>query len=175
MDGYVKCIAPNCKSGQIHGSGHDQPIVTCVACHFKSCYTHNLPWHTEQTCDQYDTDRRLRWGNEEEATRRALKKSAKACPNQSCGYLITKTGGCDHMTCKYLSIMRIVLKHTCHAKSSSTGRQCRHEFCWLCMAPYLNILREGNSAHAKSCQYHSARPTPVPQNVAMLHNYDIIG
>lgn len=30
MEGYVKCLAPNCKSGQLHGSGHDQPIMVGV-------------------------------------------------------------------------------------------------------------------------------------------------
>jgi hypothetical protein len=37
-----------------------------------------------------------------------------------------------------------------------TGTQCRHEFCFECLADYQKIRRKGNSAHKKSCKYHSS-------------------
>ena len=107
MDGYVKCLAPNCTPGQIHGSGHEQPIMTCAECGFKTCFTHMMPWHTGQTCNQYDEERRLR--QEDEASERLLAKTAKRCPNEDCGYFITKDGGCDHMTCKFSSYRKAFL------------------------------------------------------------------
>lgn len=58
-----------------------------------------------------------------------------------------------------------------------TCKRCRHEFCWyglenflliscpvgtnfsppsrLCLAAQADIRKEGNTAHAKTCKYHS--------------------
>jgi hypothetical protein len=38
------------------------------------------------------------------------------------------------------------------------------QFCWLCGADYVNINRDGNTAHAKDCRYHTA-------NILDPHNY----
>jgi len=32
---------------------------------------------------------------------------------------------------------------------------CGHEFCWLCLAPYDSILRDGNHRHQSTCQYYA--------------------
>lgn len=102
MEGYAKCLGPNCDSGQIHGSGHDQPIMTCPECHFKTCYTHMVPWHTDKTCAEYDEEQReCARREQEEASKRLVAETSKACPNPSCGCSIEKDGGCDHMTCQY--------------------------------------------------------------------------
>ncbi len=163
MEGYTKCLSSTCKSGQVHGSGNDQPIMTCVACGYKICYTHMMPWHTDLTCAQYDEERRLRWGREEEATNKVLAETAKACPNKGCGYFITKDGGCDHMTCKPCFFLGNILRNRKFADFVWAGKRCRHDFCWLCLASYRQIRREGNSAHQESCRYHSQRlPSYVP-------------
>ncbi|RYO80623.1 hypothetical protein DL766_009110 [Monosporascus sp. MC13-8B] len=51
---FVWC--PNgCGSGQIHESGNEQPIVTCGKCSFKFCFRHQVRWHEQLTCAEYDS------------------------------------------------------------------------------------------------------------------------
>merc|ERR1719482_2548386 len=69
---------------------------------------------------------------EEAASQRALANFHR-CP--SCSVFLEKNGGCDHFTCG----------------------ACRHEFCWICDAPFngpRGIRRQGNSAHCRGrCPY----------------------
>ena len=30
--------------------------MTCHACKAKSCFTHDVPWHTDMTCNQFDEE-----------------------------------------------------------------------------------------------------------------------
>lgn len=56
----------------------------------------------------------------------------RRCPQ--CGQGIEKVGGCDHFTCT----------------------QCKHEFCWLCLAAYKGdqgIKVRGNAAHRPTCNH----------------------
>ena len=101
------CQSTSCMSGQIHDNGSEELIVTCVECGFSSCYTHRTPWHTGLTCPEYDhrASKGLkgwrevkRLEREEGKFRRAFGKAAKPCPR--CKSLISKDGGCYHMTCK---------------------------------------------------------------------------
>ncbi|RYP52059.1 hypothetical protein DL768_002742 [Monosporascus sp. mg162] len=51
---FVWC--PNgCESGQIHEDGNEKPIVTCVKCSFKFCFRHQVRWHEQLTCAEYDS------------------------------------------------------------------------------------------------------------------------
>ncbi|POR38891.1 Uncharacterized protein TPAR_00897 [Tolypocladium paradoxum] len=50
---FIWCTS-GCGSGQIHESGREQPIVTCLHCHHRSCFQHNVPWHESLSCDEYD-------------------------------------------------------------------------------------------------------------------------
>jgi hypothetical protein len=126
------CKAADCGAGQEHATGDDQPIMTCAACHTKSCYTHDVPWHDELTCAQFD----LKQANEEaEANRAFFQSKTKPCPE--CNVKIEKNDGCDHMTCR-----------------RGVGG-CGHEFCWRCLAAYLPILREGNHHHNITCTYYA--------------------
>ncbi|KAI9775392.1 MAG: hypothetical protein M1839_001247 [Geoglossum umbratile] len=49
------CPAPNCESGQIHNEGADAPIITCIACGARSCFTHQRLWHDGLTCEEVET------------------------------------------------------------------------------------------------------------------------
>ena len=80
----------------------DEPVMTCHACNAKSCFTHDVPWHTNMTCDEFDES--LKKGDN--ATRVYYEQHTKSCPE--CKEAIEKNDGCDHMTCR-----------------------CGHEFCWL--------------------------------------------
>lgn len=140
MDGYMQCLAPTCKSGQIHSGGGDEPIMTCVECGFQSCYNHKLPWHSSKTCAEYDyaSVGRLM---EEQATREVLEKTAKICPNPNCGYHITKISGCDHMIC-----MSRPFSSSCWYINNSLltyhkGSRCAKHFCWLCLLDWHPLHR----------------------------------
>ncbi|KAL0941394.1 ring finger domain-containing protein [Colletotrichum truncatum] len=52
-DNFIWCTA-NCGSGQLHSTSRDQPIVTCLHCGQRSCFTHNVTWHENLTCEEYD-------------------------------------------------------------------------------------------------------------------------
>lgn len=104
MPNFMNCLNPNCDSGQIHGGGDDQPIMTCTTCGFKSCYTHKRPWHTGQTCNEYETLQKEQQ-EQEKASAELIAKSAKIFPNPKCGLYVAKVSGFDHMTCRCLSAL----------------------------------------------------------------------
>ncbi|OHW89606.1 RING finger domain-containing protein [Colletotrichum incanum] len=52
-DKFIWCTA-NCGSGQLHDTGGVQPIVTCLHCGQRSCFTHNVVWHENLSCEEYD-------------------------------------------------------------------------------------------------------------------------
>ncbi|KAJ0305899.1 hypothetical protein COL5a_002701 [Colletotrichum fioriniae] len=52
-DKFIWCTA-NCGSGQLHDTGGDQPIVTCLHCGQRSCFSHNVTWHENLSCQEYD-------------------------------------------------------------------------------------------------------------------------
>lgn len=52
-ENFIWCTA-NCGSGQLHDTGAAQPIVTCLHCRQRSCFTHNVAWHDDMTCEEYD-------------------------------------------------------------------------------------------------------------------------
>jgi len=123
------CKSSGCGSGQIHDGGDSAQIMRCNACNAKSCFTHDIPWHEDLTCKQYDEVRK----GDEAATRDYLQRETKTCPK--CGIRITKNGGCNHMTCRVAS--------------------CKYEFCWLCLADYNAIRKKGNKSHKPTCQYYA--------------------
>lgn len=93
------CLNTTCTSGQIHTQDSSNPILTCFSCGYKTCATHNVKWHQNETCEQYDyriSGRRAR--DEEQANERIIKRTTKNCPG--CKANIEKIDGCDHMTCK---------------------------------------------------------------------------
>lgn len=102
MPNFTYCLNMGCDSGQIHGGGDDQPIMTCTACQFKTCFTHKIAWHSGMTCSEYDEvlakEERM---EQEAASQKFLTKKTKICPNPECGLHCIKASGCDHMTCKF--------------------------------------------------------------------------
>ncbi|KAF2192512.1 hypothetical protein K469DRAFT_553519 [Zopfia rhizophila CBS 207.26] len=133
------CRARDCQSGQIHISGEEGNIFRCVACGFRVCIIHEDTWHEGETCEEYDyrkCGRKERdQKKQEEASVKAIEELTKRCPGHGCKWNIEKNEGCDHMTCS----------------------KCRHEFCWICLAPYNRIRKKGNSAHNQDCKYHTNR------------------
>ena len=147
---YRLCAHEGCKSGGfVEEDDLASEYMTCADCQRNTCLGCNLVYHYGQTCEEFrvwlaDAPRRAEADKAEKARleklKRAEEKSAKyldkratTCPNTKCGAVIQKTSGCDHMIC----------------------RACRHEFCWVCLADYKTILREGNQRHAAKCRYYS--------------------
>lgn len=50
---FIWCTS-GCGSGQIHESSTHHPIVTCLHCGHRSCFQHNVTWHENLTCEEYD-------------------------------------------------------------------------------------------------------------------------
>ena len=133
---FCWCSNEGCGSGQLHGDRNRWPIMRCHVCHSNTCFTHHCPWHQGRTCKQYDRDARK---SEEVALLQCLENASKfkKCPN--CQNGVEKNGGCDHMTCR-----------------------CKHEFCWLCLAPYggaTGIRKKGPTAHHTTCAYYRTNNT----------------
>lgn len=123
------CSRPGCGSGQEHSTGEEQPIMTCHACRHRTCFSCRVAWHAGQTCGEYNR----RVGADQDALLRDfLERNTKPCP--SCREPIEKVDGCDHMTCR-------------------PPGGCRHEFCWLCLAPFQPIAQHGNHMHRDTCQH----------------------
>ncbi|KAF2501288.1 hypothetical protein BU16DRAFT_451626, partial [Lophium mytilinum] len=132
IPGFRWCTSKNCTSGQVHSSGYESPKFECVACRRRYCVVHNRRWHEGETCAEFDyrtdgTQKR----EEEKASEKLIRETAKKCPG--CKGKVEKMSGCDHMTCS----------------------KCRHQFCWICLAPFGPIREEGNSKHNKTCTYYS--------------------
>lgn len=126
---YISCMNPNCGGSQPHEA--DDPRMICRYCNFATCAHHRRPWHEGQKCSEFDLDdAQLERLEEEEATAKLLaKEETSICPK--CGQGVTKTEGCDHMSCT-----------------------CGEEWCYICSCSYENVLRLGAIAHATFCIYH---------------------
>ena len=103
---YFSCHAENCDYGHIHDDeDNTNNIWRCrnPACSARICTIHKIPFHTDETCEQYDQriKAEVRVQEEEAASRRTVADMSKACPNPDCGYSIHKYAGCDHITCLY--------------------------------------------------------------------------
>lgn len=131
IPGFRVCQSSSCTSGQIHEDGNKEPMVTCIECGFRSCYTHLIPWHTGLTCAEYDHRAHKglkgwwkvkRLERAERKFRTTFGEAAKPCPR--CKSLISKDGGCYHMTCKSPVPARSTLAKEVHeAIASKTERQ----------------------------------------------------
>jgi IBR domain, a half RING-finger domain len=118
-----------------------------------------MPWHSGQTCDEYEVERKERVA-QEVASMQILDETTKICPNTKCGLHVVKISDCDHMTCKSLNLLQILLL-------IFQGHKCKFEFCWICLAPYRQIRQRGNSFHAAGCKYYSSNLPNAPTNIGI--------
>eukprot|EP00004_Rigifila_ramosa_P006804 TRINITY_DN17728_c0_g1_i1.p2 TRINITY_DN17728_c0_g1~~TRINITY_DN17728_c0_g1_i1.p2 ORF type:complete len:259 (-),score=43.42 TRINITY_DN17728_c0_g1_i1:72-848(-) len=131
---FRNCTNSECGSGQLHNGGDAAPIMRCHACKTATCFSCQIPWHAGETCEEYQ----IRVQQTQDAASLAeIEVSTKPCPK--CSARITKDGGCDHMKCQLTN--------------------CKYEFCWLCLADYAAIRKDGNHRHRPTCRYY-AEHTP---------------
>ena len=105
MPEFRHCLGPNCKSGQLHDGGSEEPIVTCNECGYQSCFDHLVKWHKGMTCEEYDNPKestsqtKARTIQEENNLYEGnIGRKVKPCPG--CKVPISKVDGCNHMTCE---------------------------------------------------------------------------
>lgn len=93
------CLGPDCSNGQLYDDeGVMDPRIRCEECGFEMCYSHSIPWHEGQTCEQFDSVREH--GDPEfQQTQDWIANNTKPCP--SCKENIQKGEYCFHMTCKF--------------------------------------------------------------------------
>jgi ariadne-1 len=110
------CPSPGCTYAVEYPSMKQTDIV-CVGCNGDWCFKCLKKAHRPIHCDLL-----AKWLNRIDAgnddTEVWLKLNTKHCPK--CKVAIQKNQGCMHMTC----------------------RQCKYEFCWLCLGDYRNHTTE---------------------------------
>lgn len=112
-----------------------------------------MPFHEEETCEQYDVRRQ----DEVRASEALLGRISKKCPGVECGWSIEKSGGCDHMTCEF---SRLGTEMLGGVADESVGSRCGFEFCWRCGAEYWGdegVYMLGDGAHRVGCVYFLPR------------------
>ncbi|USP82741.1 hypothetical protein yc1106_10015 [Curvularia clavata] len=113
---WLWCGLSSCKSGQVHLPNN--PKFECRSCERAHCIVHNVKWHKNETCEEYDRrEDAMRKAKEEEASRQTLKETTKLCPG--CGRSIEKVAGCDHMYCEFS--FSSTLQTTTSAVSTAKG------------------------------------------------------
>lgn len=89
------CLSTSCESGQIHDATCTK--FKCTVCRAKHCVYHNVPWHSGETCEEYDRRTRRR-RKDDKASEDMIKETTKVCPE--CKQPVHKWTGCNHITCK---------------------------------------------------------------------------
>lgn len=116
-----QCPTPDCNSLFINDSTCAAPFH-CQQCNKEYCNQCLLTHAQEISCQQARAEKTEK---EDQASNEWKAAHAKQCPQ--CKVAIEKNDGCNHMTCK----------------------QCRYEFCWICLERY-------------PCPRGSYCPHPVP-------------
>ena len=101
------CPAPGCE--MVSEGNARTPAVVC-SCGHQYCFQCTQEDHRPCSCDTL-----AKWickCNDDSETVKWMAVNTKSCPK--CVSRIEKNHGCNHMTC----------------------RQCKHEFCWICMADW---------------------------------------
>ncbi|KAI3582853.1 hypothetical protein IWW34DRAFT_725940 [Fusarium oxysporum f. sp. albedinis] len=97
MPSFMWCLSDNCSNGQIHDLILDSHVA-CAECEFEMCFNHQMKWHDNLTCEQYDSLKETGDPDYQE-TQKWVATNTKQCPG--CGINIQKDEGCLHMTCKF--------------------------------------------------------------------------
>ncbi|KAK5683885.1 hypothetical protein LTS10_003748 [Elasticomyces elasticus] len=134
---YRECPSSTCTYGYIMAKD-DGNIFHCQTCDLRYCTDCEAVMHSGKTCAEHRIDQAEQQKGEEEESTKYLASQTQICPG--CKISIRKAGGCNHITCSH----------------------CKHQFCWVCFAPYkgaIGINTIGNRAHTQNCLYY---PTRLP-------------
>lgn len=103
------CPSPDCQI--VYRQGEDGTVLRCPSCISRICASCHVEFHEGQTCEDY---RDYKSGGNEAFHKWREEHGAKPCP--SCGAVLEKNGGCNHMTCA----------------------RCKTHICWVCMRTFSN-------------------------------------
>ncbi|KAE8700740.1 P-loop containing nucleoside triphosphate hydrolases superfamily protein [Hibiscus syriacus] len=94
--------------------GEAMAETECPNCHRLFCVQCNVPWHPGISCEEYQTLSEDERGRDDLMVRNLAKeKKWRNCP--SCRFMVERTEGCPHMTCR-----------------------CRYQFCYACGAKWTH-------------------------------------
>lgn len=120
---YREC--PHCEAPSTTGpTSRFSNEVRCGTCGKTFCFYHGNA-HPGIGCRQYERKQRA----SEAASRAAVDKFARRCPNRACRQPIVKAEGCNHMTCA----------------------SCGTDFCWLCGRKLTDVAWHYNPANVLGC------------------------
>ena len=128
------CLSTSCESGQIHDPACRK--FKCIACKAKHCAHHEVPWHSGETCEEYD-HRNKRRRKDDKASAEMIKRTSKVCPE--CKKAVHKFTGCNHITCECISGQIRLPPLTMFPWNVLTDPRpgvCGHEWCYICFAPF---------------------------------------
>jgi len=104
------CPAPNC-SNAIKVSTVEAKPVKC-RCGHSFCFACSENWHDPVRC--HLIKKWIKKCDDDSETSNWISANTKECP--TCGAVIEKDGGCNHMICK--------------------NQACKADFCWVCLGPW---------------------------------------
>ena len=131
---FICCAHEGCNFGGVCNPAVDS-FVICSGCNHRTCVSCETPHHDGLTCAEAKKGRVAERQREENKTENYFaenKDGIKICPNKECGAALMKSDGCDHFTCSH----------------------CRFQFCWICRAPWADIMLHGNHYHHEDCRHY---------------------
>ena len=101
------CQSQACNGRQLYSGGEGEPMMTCGACGFISCYTRKVAWHASLLCTKYDDmfieerekEKAARIAEEGASYRMTFGKEAMSCPE--CKHSFSRESGCHITTCTF--------------------------------------------------------------------------
>lgn len=179
LPNFAWCLSSSCEAGQ--ETVPDANFMECLACGYRQCLSHRIPWHEEETCERYEyrisgqqardeewerreQELRKRQAEEQrrndeqrrqEEQRRRQEEEQRRRQEQKRNEERMTESMLDSVSKKCPNPRgcgwRIQKTSGC---DHMTCRRCRWEFCWLCLASQSEINRVGNSAHRRSCSHY---------------------
>lgn len=134
----------------------DNAVITCSECKLEMCFFYQVPYHKDLTCEGYQSQKAHGDPNYQ-GTKDFIKSKTKPCPGPKCGVPIMKGEWCFHMICKTPNL----LKSEAFLLMGFTGRQCKYEFCWECLASWTEIYDAktrayNHNAHKEGCFFRTS-------------------
>lgn len=120
----------------------DGNIFSCKMCKARYCLVCEVPFHEEQTCDDYQANAKRR-SEDEQKSLEAVKQVSRPCPGPGCGVNIDKWTGCDHVTCKKTKYsIRYRIAADCCDRPEMQARVLLAMFCSLQRSNWYPASRE---------------------------------
>jgi len=108
---YSCCPTPDCSYVFVWVAKEDSNDFTCPKCKKRYCLNCRVAYHTGMTCKEYEINNK-HTSDDDKFLKFVKGKKYKQCPK--CKFWVSKTQGCNHMTCR-----------------------CKFQFCYACGGEYM--------------------------------------